>query len=93
MALEFSQLIKAITAGIEENFTARLDKFQHSVEESQASTSQKILAKINKKACHFKRKGNEAQLKFNVTVEDHLDAAKKTMVKMGPLQVMQIRLT
>jgi len=64
MALEadqFLQLMNAITAGIEANFSARFDySFQHNVEASQASTSQEILAKINKKACHFKRKGNEA---------------------------------
>jgi len=76
--------IAATKDGIEANFTARLDKFQRDVEASQANTSQEVLAKINKKAYHFKRKGNEAQFSFNTTVEDHIDAAKKTLIKMAP---------
>jgi len=57
-------------------------------EASQASTSQEVLAEINKKGYNFKRKGSKAQFNFNVTVEDHIDAAKRPW----PLRVMQIRL-
>ena len=63
---------------------AKLDKLQCEVEASQASTSQEVMAKMNKKAYHFKKKGNEAQFIFNSTVEDHIDAAKKTLGKMAP---------
>jgi len=61
---QFMLLMNAITAtkdDIEGNFTARLDKFQCDV---QTSTSLEVLAKISKKAYHFKRKGNEVQ--FNL---------------------------
>ena len=84
---QYTQLINAITAtkdGIEVNFTAKLDKLQREVEASQASTSQEVMAKMNKKAYHFKKKGNEAQFIFNSMVEDHIDAAKKTLGKMAP---------
>ena len=70
--------------GIEANFTAKLDKLQCELESSQDSTSQEVMAKMNKKAYHFKKKGNEAQFIFNSTVEDHINAAKKTLGKMAP---------
>ena len=54
------------------------------MEASQASTSQEVLAKINKKAYHFKKKGNEVQFTFNSTVEDHINAAKKSPGNMAP---------
>ena len=57
---QFARLMNAITAtkgSIEGNFTARLDKLQRKMEASQASTSQEVMAKINKKGYHFKKKG------------------------------------
>ena len=48
------------------------------------STSQEVMVKMNKKAYHFKKKGNEAQFIFNSTVEDHIDAAKKILGKVAP---------
>ena len=90
MSLEadkFTHLMNAITTmkdGIEANFTAKPDKFQRELQASQASTLQEVMAKINKKAYHFKEKSNESQFTFNSMVEDHIDVAKKTMGKMAP---------
>ena len=45
--------MNAITAtkdGIEAKFIARLDKFKHDVKASEASTSQEVMVKTNKKA-------------------------------------------
>ena len=80
---QFTQLMDKM-AGIEAKVTSMLDKFQHDMVASQASSSQEVLAKLNKKAYQFKKKGNEAQFTFNCAVEDQINAVKKSLAKMAP---------
>ena len=37
------------------------------------------MAKLNKRAYQFKRKGNEAQFTFNELVDERIDAAKRQL--------------
>jgi len=53
------------------------------MEVCQASSSQKMLAKLNKKSYQFKMKGNKAQFTFNCSIEEHINTAKKSITKMS----------
>ena len=52
----------------------------------QKSSSQEVVKKLNKRTYQFKRKGNEAQYTFNTTVEEHIDAARKELGKLNPVE-------
>ena len=61
---QFKKLMDAIVASktsIEAQFTSKLDKLQQEVAANQASCSQEVMTKLNKRPYQFKRKGNEAQ--------------------------------
>jgi len=73
------------------NFSARMDKMQNKVEASQATSLQEVMAKTSKKVYHFKHKGNENQLNFNLTVKDHLDAPWKRAWKRSCLRTLRER--
>jgi len=49
---------------------------------TQASYSQQVLDKLNKKAYCFKKKGCEEQFSFNDKVDDQVQAAKKQLGKI-----------
>ena len=44
------------------------------------------MKKHKKRTYQFKRKGNEAQYTFNTTVEEHIDAARKELRKLNPVE-------
>ena len=52
----------------------------------QESSSQEVVKKCNKRTYQFKRKGNEAQYTFNTTVKEHIDAARKELAKLNPVE-------
>ena len=47
-------------------------------------TFQEVVKKISKRLYQFQKKGNEAQFMFNVTVEEHIESAKKEPTKVLP---------
>ena len=52
----------------------------------QESSSQEVVKKLNKRTYQFERKGNEAQYTFNTTIEEHIDAARKELGKLNPIE-------
>ena len=44
---------------------------------------EKFTFSISLKAYHFRRKGNEAQFTFNITVEEHVEVAKQEIKKLA----------
>ena len=52
----------------------------------QESSSQEVLKKLNKRTYQFKRKGNKAQYTLNTTVKEHIDAARKELGKLNPIE-------
>lgn len=52
--------------------------------ECQESSSQIVVKKIQKRSYQFQKKGNEEQFKFNTTVEEHFEAAKRELGKLAP---------
>lgn len=72
----------AITASkisTEVQFTFKLDKFQQEVATNQASCSQEVKTKLNKRPYQFKKKGDEAQFLFNELIDEQIDAVKRQL--------------
>ena len=79
---QFQRLMDAISTtkdSIERQFTSKLDKLQQEVAANQASCSQEVMSKLNKRPYQFRRKGNEAQFLFNESVDERIDAAKRQL--------------
>ena len=85
MAMEnkqFKKLMDVMAASktnIEAQFAFKLDKLQQEVAANQASCSQEVMTKLNKRPYQFKRKGNEAQFLFNESVDDQINAVKRQL--------------
>ena len=89
MALEedqVQQMMAALSATIERQFTAKLDErlsqFQPEMTSTQVTCSQQVLDKLNKKVYSFKKKGCKEQFSFNDKVDDQVQAAKKQLDKI-----------
>ena len=63
-----------------------MSKLKSEVTAGQESSSQEVVKKLTKRTYQFKRKGNEAQYTFNTTVEEHIDAARKELGKLNPVE-------
>jgi len=75
-----------LTESVGQQFSAKLDErlsqFQQEMFSTQASCSQQVLDKLNKKTYCFKKKGCKEQLSFNDKVDDRVQAAKKQLGKI-----------
>ena len=82
---QFKQLMDRIdpsNANLEAKFSGQLAQFQQELKEvaaNQASSSQKVMAKLSKRPYQFKKKGIKAQFIFNETVDEKIDAAKRQL--------------
>lgn len=54
-------------------FISKLDKFHQEVVANQASCSQGVMTKLNKRPYQFKKKGNKAQSLFNKLIDEQID--------------------
>ena len=43
-----------------------------------------VIKRIDKRSHQFQKKGNEAQFVFNTTVEEHVETARKELLKVMP---------
>ena len=77
---QFQQIMGAIAAtksGIEQQFATNLNEPRQEVAATQATCSQQVLEKLNRKSYTFKKKGCEHQFVFNDKVNDRLQNTKK----------------
>ena len=82
---KFQQIMFAIQSSkreMQEELSSKLEKLQKEVTYGQESTSQEIVKRIEKHSYQFRRKGNEEQFKFNVSVEEHMGVAMKELGKL-----------
>lgn len=71
--------ITALKTNIKVQFASKLDKYQQEVVANQASCSQGVMTKLNKRPYQFKKKGNKAQSLFNELIDEWTDAAKRQL--------------
>ena len=86
---KFQELMDAIQASkhdLQKDFTDQMAKLKSEVTAGQESSSQEVAKKLNKWTHQFKRKVNEALYTFNTTVEEHIDAARKELGKLNPVE-------
>ena len=80
------QITNKLSATVERQFSAKLDEkltqFQQEMTSTQASCSQQVLDKLNKKAYSFKKKGCEEQFTFNDKVDNRVQVANKQLSKI-----------
>ena len=80
------QITNKLSATVKRQFSAKLDEkltqFQQELTSTQASCSQQVLDKLNKKTYSFKKKGCEEQFTFNDKEDDCVQAAKKQLSKI-----------
>ena len=69
---------------MQQELSSKLEKLQKEVTSGQESASQEVVKRIEKRSYQFRRKGNEEQFKFNASVEEHIEAAKKELEKLAP---------
>ena len=84
---KFQELMDAIHASkcdVQKDFSDQILKLKREVTARQESSFQEVMKKLNKYSYQLKRKANEAQYAFNITVEEHIDAARKELGKMNP---------
>jgi len=84
---QFSRLLAAIEESkqdIRGKISTRISTLQQEVAAGQESSSQEVLKKISQRSYQFQRKGCEVQFRFNCSMEDHLEAAKKELSKLSP---------
>ena len=84
---KFQELMDAIQVSkrdLQKDFTDHMSKLKSEILTGQESSSQEVVKKLNKRTFQFKRKGNEAQYTFNTTVEELIDAARKSLENWTP---------
>ena len=84
MDKKLQQIMDAIQSSKREMQEELLSKLQKDVTSGQESASQEVVKKLEKRSYQFRRKGNEEQFKFNASVEEHIEAAKKELGKLAP---------
>ena len=81
---ELMDAIQSMQRELKVDFSEQISQLKKEVTAGQESSSQEVVKKLNKRMYQFQHKGNEAQYSFNSSVEDHLESAKKELVKLTP---------
>ena len=87
MDKKFQQIMDVIQSSkweMQEELLSKLGKLQEEVTSGQESALQEVVKRIEKQSYQFRRKGNEAQFKFNASVGEHMGAAMKELGKLAP---------
>ena len=83
---ELMDTIQVSKQDLQKDFTDQMCKLRSEVTAGQESSLQEVVKKLNKRTYQFKRKGNEAQYTFNTTIEEHIDAVRKELRKLNPVE-------
>ena len=83
MGEEIQRVLGAIDA-LDRKFSSSIAELKNEVTAGQEAASQEVVKIIDKRSYQFQKKGNETQFLFNASVDEHLDSARKELVKVMP---------
>ena len=83
MGEEIQRVLGTIDA-LDKKFFSSITELKNEVTAGQEAASQEVVKRIDKRSYLIQKKGNETQFLFNATVDEHVDAARKKLVKVIP---------